>query len=164
MREDLIHVAVRRYLRHNNWQLIAGQFPNGSDDELPSLNVLDPIVARDNSPAPRHHSLDKIVPDIVAYSQGILLLAEHKPHYSFSDEQKIENLLEYRQDHLITALHSLVNSGRATIPVPIESLIFVPCLGFASDSRFNVNPNFCYFKVEDLDTVEFIGNNVIPTL
>lgn len=164
MREDLIHVAVRRFLRQSDWQLIAGQYPNGSDDELPTLYIVDPTVARDRSPDPRRHALDKIVPDIVAYARGILLLAEHKPRYSLEDEKKLENLLTLRRADLILALRALVDSGRVVIPIPVEQLIFVPCLGFAANSRFTPNSSFCYFKVRDLNNVDFVGNALVPSL
>ena len=164
MREDLIHVAVRRFLRQSNWQLIAGQFPNGSDDELPTLNVVDPTVACDGSPDPRRHALDKIVPDIVAYNRGILLLAEHKPRYSPADEKKLEGLLTERRADLILALKALVEGGRVTISTPIDRLVFVPCLGFSASSRYTHNPNFCYFKIRDIDNVDFVGNTIVPTL
>ena len=39
-------------VRDGGWRLIAGQYPGGSDDELPALNIVDPTVARDNSPIP----------------------------------------------------------------------------------------------------------------
>lgn len=164
MREDLIHVAVRRFLRQRGWQLIAGQYPNGSDDELPALNIVDPTIARDRSPDPRRHALDKIVPDIVAYNRSILILAEHKPRYSVEDELKLENLLTLRRADLMLALRMLVESGRATIPVTVEQLVFVPALGFAANSRYTPNPNFCYFKVRDLNDVDFVGNAIVPAL
>lgn len=164
MREDLIHLAVRRSLRRSGWQLVAGQYPNGSDDELPTLHIVDPAVACDRSPDPRRHALDKIVPDIVAYARGILFLAEHKPRYSLEDEKKLQYLLTLRRADLILALKALANSGRAAIPTPVEQLVFVPCLGFAANSRYIPNPNFCYFKVRDLDDVEFVGNTVVPNL
>jgi hypothetical protein len=161
MREGFIHVAVRRFLVRNGWQLIAGQYPNGSDDEVPALYVVDPAVARDRSPDPRRHSSDKIVPDIVALSRGILLIAEHKPKYSAEDEKKLINLLTLRRADLISALRSLTEGGRAIIPVPIEDLIFIPCLGFAAGTSYVNNPDFCYFKVHDLDDVEFVGNSMV---
>lgn len=164
MREDLIHLAVRKFLSRSGWQLIAGQYPGGSDDELPILNIVDPKVARDRSPDPRRHSLDKVVPDIVAYARGVMLLAEHKPRYSFEDEEKLEKLLALRRADLILALKKLIDSGRAAIDVPVEQLVFVPGLGFAANSRYKPNPDFCYFKVRGMDDVEFVGNTVVPIL
>src|SRR5688572_15311634 len=106
MREDLIHVAVRRVLRNNGWSLVAGQYPNGSDDELPPLNIVDPLVACDDSPDPRRHSLDKLVPDIVAGNGRLLIIAEHKPRYFPDDAIKLSDLIETKRTRLITALES----------------------------------------------------------
>ncbi len=74
IRQDLVHYSVREFLRSKGWQLIAGQYPNGSDNELPPLNVLDPNLARDNSPDPRRHSKNKYVPDLVACKQKLMRL------------------------------------------------------------------------------------------
>lgn len=54
--ESFVHVSMRQCLKRSGWLLIAGEYPNGSDDELNVLSISDPVVARDNSPAPRRHS------------------------------------------------------------------------------------------------------------
>jgi hypothetical protein len=164
MREDFIHVAVRNLLKGNNWQMVAGQYPNGSDDELPALNIVDPTVACDRSPDPRRHALDKIVPDVAAYARGIMILAEHKPRYSAEDEQKLENLISTRRADLLLALDALVQCGRVTLATPVNQLVFVPALGFAAGSRYTPNSRFCYFEVRDLNNTNFVGNAVIPAL
>ena len=45
--ESYVHVAMREFLKKEGWLLIAGEYPNGSDDELNVLNISDPTVARD---------------------------------------------------------------------------------------------------------------------
>ena len=32
--ESYVHVAMREFLKEEEWLLIAGEYPNGSDDEL----------------------------------------------------------------------------------------------------------------------------------
>lgn len=93
MKESYIHVAMRQYLKDNGWLLIAGEFPGGTDDELNVLSIFDPKVARDNSPSPRQHSIGEIIPDLVAYKDGVILIIEAKPRYSKSDKEKLEDLL-----------------------------------------------------------------------
>ena len=58
--ESFVHVAMREYLKKKGWLLIAGEYPNGSDDELNVLSISDPSVARDNSPDPRRHSIGEM--------------------------------------------------------------------------------------------------------
>ena len=41
--ESFVHVAMREYLKNRGWLLIAGEYPNGSDDELNVLSISDPI-------------------------------------------------------------------------------------------------------------------------
>lgn len=164
MREDLIHVAVRRFVRARGWTPIAGQYPNGSDDELPALYIVDPTVARDNSPDPRRHAADKQVPDLVAYKAGIMLLIEMKPRFSAEDEAKLIDLLTNRRGDLLMALDALVTVRRIALPTLVSQLTFVPCLGFADGSRYTPHQDFCYFLVRDLNTVTFVGNAVVPVL
>ena len=162
MREDLIHLAVRRFLTHMGWQLIAGQFPDGSD-EIPPLNVVDPILAHDNSPDHRRHSMNKFVPDLVACRGRLILIIEMKPDYSFKDEKKLQELLTSRRPDLITALKALISKHKLDIPIAVEELSFIPCLGF-EHAHYTRNPLFCYFRVKDLASVTFDGNEALPNL
>lgn len=130
MREGQIHRAMRRILRHKGWQLIAGEYPGGTDHELAPLNVTDPRVARDFSPAPRQHSLGELIPDLVALSGRLLLIGEAKPRYDASDEQKLRYLIEDRRVHLTAALAAFAKDRQCPELLPIESLEFVPCLIF----------------------------------
>jgi hypothetical protein len=163
MREDLIHVAIRRFLAAQKWTLLAGQYPDGSDD-LPPLNIVDPTVARDQSPDPRRHSVNKVVPDLVAYQAPIMPLIEMKPRYSEEDEAKLIDLLLNRRANLLLALEAFLTVHPIPLTRPVDELIFVPCLGFAADSIYPPHPGFCYFKVRDINTVDFVGNVILPAL
>jgi Holliday junction resolvase len=155
MNEGIVHVAVRQALKDGGWRLIAGQYPGGSDDELPILNIVDPTVACDNSPDPRRHSGNKLVPDLVALKKSILLIVEIKPRYSRADENKLQHLLGERRQHLYLALRKFSRDrGQSELSKP-EKLIIVPCLGFAATSRYVRNPQFAYLLVHDLQKVQF---------
>ena len=41
--EGRIHVAMRTILAEEGWDLIAGEYPGGSNHDLYPLNVVDPI-------------------------------------------------------------------------------------------------------------------------
>jgi hypothetical protein len=164
LREDVIHFAVRRFLRDNGWLLIAGQYPDGSDDELPTLNIMDPIFARDNSPDPRRHSQNKIVPDLVSNKGNIILIIEMKSKYSPEDEQKLIGLLEERRDDLLVAMENLIRNQGINLIVPLRELSFVPCLAFGASSRYIKNPDFCYFRVRDLNSLKFEGNSIVSKI
>lgn len=165
LREDVIHVALRRYLKKMGWSLIAGQYPNGSDDELPPLNIMDPTLARDDSPDHRRHSKNKFVPDLVALKDRILLIIEMKPRYSQSDADKLTSLFNNRREDLITALEVLKVSRGLDILDSVEELTFVPALGFSYRKNFvEKDTQFCYFLVLDLNTVNFVPNSIITEL
>lgn len=95
--ESYVHVAMREFLKKEGWLLIAGEYPNGSDDELNVLSISDPTVARDHSPDPRRHSRGEIVPDLVAYKNGTILIVEAKPKYSLDDKYKLIDLLSTKR-------------------------------------------------------------------
>lgn len=153
LREDLIHSAVREYLKRHGWHLIAGQYPDGSDDELPSLNIMDPLLARNHSPDHRRHSKNKLVPDLVAHKNNKVLIIEMKPDYQRGDEAKLLELIDNRREDLLSALRDLVSARNVRLPEPIEELTFIPCLGFSHGSRYKPNSRLCYFLVSDLETI-----------
>jgi hypothetical protein len=133
--EAFVHRAVRRYLAARGWTLVAGQWPGGSDDTLHVLYVVDSTVARDLSPDPRRHSLDKFVPDLVALKNGALLIVEAKPGYSQSDFDKLERLLGDRREDLHSALRAFGRErGFPTLLRPQE-LVVQPALAFSATSR-----------------------------
>ena len=154
MREDEIHYAVRQFLRREEWTLVAGQYPNGSDDELPILNVKDPAVARDDSPDPRRHALEKFVPDLIALKETTVLVVEMKPAYDAGDEQKLTELLSRRFDRLISALGALSAHNPQLQNISWRSLRYVPTLGFCPRlAGWTQNPGFALLLVENLDSV-----------
>jgi len=131
--EGMVHVAMRSQLRKDGWRLVAGQYPGGSDDELSPLNIVDPAVARDLSPDPRRHSLGKLIPDLVALTDSVLLLIEAKVGYSDGDRQKLLELLGPRRNDLLRALRELGRvRGIAELAKPQE-LEIVPTLAQAAD-------------------------------
>lgn len=136
--------------------LVAGQYPGGSDDELPPLNIMDPSVARDRSPDPRRHSNDKLVPDLVVLRGDLLFVLEMKPRYSASDERKLEMIIGERRPDLFRALRDL--GGRRGIPklaVP-EDLVLVPTLGFVDGIVYPKRQDFAYLLVSSLDAARLI--------
>jgi hypothetical protein len=161
--EAEIHMAVRKFLIEEGWTNVAGQYPGGTD-ELPPLNIMDPNLAVDNSPDPRRHSQNKLVPDLVSVKQNFMLIIEMKPVYSAEDEEKLKDLLTDRHGDLLSALEDLVRTRNVDLPVPIDELIFVPCLGFEASSKYQKNSDFCYFLVEDMSNVTFDGNSSVSNL
>lgn len=148
--EGLIHVATRRYLRDDGWRLIAGQYPGGSDDELHTLYVVDPTVARDNSPDPRRHSSGKLVPDIVALRRRTLLIVEAKVGYSVEDRNKLVYLLTDRRADLLAALHKFALARRISELLPVDTLDLVPALAFAANVVAPDDDNLVHILVEDI--------------
>jgi hypothetical protein len=130
--ESLVHVSMRRFLKRNNWLLIAGEFPNGSDDELNVLSISDPLIAKDNSPDPRRHSLGEVVPDLVAYKNGCILVIEAKPQYSIADKTKLCNLLSNEKVRLISALKKFSIGKPQFSHIDYDAVEYTPVLAFGN--------------------------------
>lgn len=164
MREDVVHVSVRAHLRAAGWCLLGGQYPNGSDDELPAINVMDPVLARDCSPDHRRHSKNKLVPDLVATRHRFLLVIEMKPEYSAEDEQKLRTLLAERRHDFLAAVRQVMEARETCLCTPLTRMTIVPALGFGATSGYTPSADFCYFRVSQLYSVSFEGNPVLPVL
>jgi hypothetical protein len=139
--EAFVHRAVRRHLVADGWTLVAGQWPGGTDDALHILYIVDPTVARDLSPDPRRHSLDKFVPDVVALKDGTLLIVEAKPAYSQMDYDKLQRLLSERRDDLYTALRTFGRERGFPALLRPDLLAIRPGLAF---SRKSAHPSVAF--------------------
>jgi len=158
MREGEIHVAMRTILKSLGWTLIAGEFPGGTDHELHPLNVVDPELARDNSPDPRRHSLGELIPDIVAVKNNLLLIGEAKPRYSQSDQEKLDMLLNARRDDLLLALSTFANERNFPNLLPLERFTFCPLLIFNDNSRSpSIENQQSYLRIISLHEGYFEG-------
>ena len=154
--ESFVHVAVRRALKQRDWKLAAGQYPGGSDDECYALNVVDPSLACDNSPDPRRHSDNKLVPDLFALKTPLVLVTEMKPQYSAADESKLVSLLTDRREHLHAAMNKFGCERGVNEFCKPEELVLIPALGFLAGSSYPQRDDFVYFLVDSLNEVKII--------
>lgn len=155
-REDVIHFVTRKFLTEDGWLLLAGEYPNGSDDELHSLRIMDKLLAKDNSPAHRHHSLNKLVPDLIALKNDELLIIEMKPSYSKQDEIKLLEMLNDRRDEFDFYLKEFCQRYYPNIEKKLHKIKLTPVLGFSSESSLKKHSDFKYILVKSLDTATFI--------
>ena len=130
--ESFVHVAMREYLKSRGWLLIAGEYPNGSDDELSVLSISDPVVARDNSPDPRRHSSGEIIPDLIAYKNGVIFVIEAKPGYSIVDREKLDNLLNNEKNRLVASLEKFSVGKKQYSDIDYNDAIYVPVLAYGN--------------------------------
>ena len=158
MREDIIHVAMRNYLKKNDWILIAGEFPGGTDDELYALSIQDPLKAKDNSPDPRRHSEGEIIPDLIAYKDNVILVIEAKVKYSLSDKAKLLNLVINNLDRLISSLFKFSLGKEKYLNIDFKKMKYIPTLAFANkiDNKRIDDKNIAHIYVEDVDRVELV--------
>jgi hypothetical protein len=157
MREGAIHYAVRKELRNCRWLLVAGQYPGGTDDELSTLYIVDPDVARDESPDPRRHSFGKLVPDVIAYKDGYLLIIEAKPTFSSSDLTKLNYLLTDRILDLYLALTKFALERGFRDLLPVRDLHFLPAIAYHGPKpEDSIGSKVIHILVESYDAVTFV--------
>jgi hypothetical protein len=158
MTESFVHVAMRQYLKKEGWTLVAGEYPGGSDDELYVLSIMDPTVARDNSPDPRRHSEGEIIPDLFAYKDGIMLVIEAKPKYSYDDKKKLRNLLDYKIDLLKSSLRKFCYEKAILPGINFNVLEYVPVLAFGNEKYkvYEEESGFAHIYVKSLDEAKIV--------
>ncbi len=154
-REDVIHFCIRQNLVKNGWILIAGEYPNGSDDELHSLKIMDPYFSKDDSPDHRRHSLNKLVPDLIAFKGDEFLIIEMKPKYSKLDEEKLYELLTQRREDLVKCLREFIKRYMSDLKIDVTKSKLIPTLAFAS-GKYPEKPGYMYLLVNSLDSVEIV--------
>ena len=156
--EGVIHLCMRDYLSRQGWQLVAGEFPGGSDHQLYPLNVVDPALARDESPDPRRHSLGELIPDLVALRSRDLFIGEAKLSYDDGHRTKLAHLLDERMDHLLLALQTFALERRVPQLLPVETLKMYPVLVFRSESDApSLPPGFSYLRIVSRREAYFEG-------
>ena len=156
--EGAIHLSMRRFLCGQGWLLVAGELPGGSDHDLYPLNVVDPAVARDQSPDPRRHSLGELIPDLVALLDRKLLICEAKPRYHDGDRVKLVTLLNKRRNHLLAALDTFALERGFPELLPSGTLVMYPVLVFRSDVEAPTPPPcFSYLRIVNRDEAYFEG-------
>lgn len=158
MTESFVHVAMRQFLRHEGWTLVAGEYPGGSDDELYVLSIMDPTVARDNSPDPRRHSEGEIIPDLFAYKDGIMLVIEAKPKYSHDDKEKLRNLINGKNELLKTALRKFCYEKSILIGINFDNIEYVPVLAFGNENyqTYKEERGFAHIYVKSLNEAKIV--------
>ena len=156
-REDVIHFVVRKCLMEQGWKLVAGEYPDGSDDQLHSLRVMDPVFAKDDSPDNRRHSINKLIPDLVTYKDSEFLIIEMKPKYDKGDELKLEKLLGERILDFKSCLKEFIHRYMLGEKIDIDLSTFTPCLGF-SNGDYPRKDGFAYIVVNDLDSITLKRN------
>ena len=156
--ESFVHVAMREYLKQCDWLLIAGEYPNGSDDELSVLSISDPVVARDNSPDPRRHSSGEIIPDLIAYKNGVILIIEAEPSYSIEDKEKLDNLLENEKDRLVASLKKFSTGKMQYSGIDYDNAIYVPVLAYGNPAYevMHRDSGFGHLYVKTLNEAKLI--------
>ena len=145
MTETFIHIAMRKYLKKEGWTLVAGEYPGGSDDELFVLSIMNPIVAKDNSPDPRRHS-------------EFMLVIEAKPQYDIGDREKLKDLFLNKRGLLQKSLKNFCKNHHLLKQINLDNLIYIPVLAFGNENYeiFPEEIGFAHIYVKNLKECKII--------
>jgi len=156
--ESFVHVAMREYLKREKWLLIAGEYPNGSDDELNVLSISDPDLARDNSPDPRRHSTGEIIPDLIAYKNNVVIIVEAKPNYSYDDKEKLINLIVNKRKRLVNSLKKFSYGKTIFCNINFDTVKYVPVLAYGNPSYevVHIDSGFGHLYVRSLSEAKLL--------
>ncbi len=83
--ETQVFITVRSYLLENDWQVIGGQPPSGTD-YLPVIEIRDPTYKGKGSKG-------SYKPDLIAWHQSNLVIIELKPSFNQPDRDKVNEVL-----------------------------------------------------------------------
>lgn len=158
MTESFVHVAIREFLKKEGWTLVAGEYPGGSDDELYVLSIMDPALARDNSPDPRRHSEGEIIPDLFAFKDGNMLVIEAKPKYSIDDREKLRNLLENKHKLLCDSMAKFCFERGLLRDVDFRNVNYIPVLAFGNEKYkvYGEEAGFAHIYVKSLNEAKIV--------
>ena len=85
LNETQIFISVRNYLLENDWQVIGGQPPSGTD-HLPVIEIRD-LKNKGKG------SKGSYKPDLIAWHESNLVIIELKPSFNQPDRDKINEVL-----------------------------------------------------------------------
>ena len=85
LNETQVFILVRNHLLENNWQVIGGQPPSGTD-HLPVIEIRDPMYKGKGSKG-------SYKPDLIAWYESKLIIIELKPSFSQPDRNKVNQVL-----------------------------------------------------------------------
>ena len=85
LNEAEVFITVRNYLLENNWQVIGGQPPSGTD-YLPVIEIRDPSYKGKGSKG-------AYKPDLLAWHEFNLFIIELKPSFNQPDREKVNEVL-----------------------------------------------------------------------
>ena len=85
LNETEVFILVRSFLLANEWQVIGGQPPSGTD-HLPVIEIRDPMHKGKGSKG-------SYKPDLIAWHESKLAIIELKPSFNQPDREKVNEVL-----------------------------------------------------------------------
>jgi hypothetical protein len=84
LEETEIYVRMKGWLHNNHWKIIGGEPPGGTND-IPVIELKNPLYLKKGSKGSK-----KI--DLIAFKQGYFLFLELKPVFSYQDIKKLNEV------------------------------------------------------------------------
>lgn len=100
--EERVYAGTKRFLRNNDFLVLAGQPPRGVD-HIPVIEIKDPNFVDKGSK-------NAYKPDLVAFKNNKFFIIECKPQYDLGDYNKLKSIL-YSDDRLHAFYNELTQRG-----------------------------------------------------
>lgn len=100
--EERVYVGTKRFLKNNDYLVLAGQPPRGVD-HIPVIEIKDPNFTDKGSK-------NAYKPDLVAFKNNKFFIIECKPQYDLGDYDKLNSILS-SNERLNTFYNELKQRG-----------------------------------------------------
>ena len=143
MNEDQIYISSKIWFKNNNFIILAGQPPNGSDHI--------PVIEIKESSNIDKGSRGSYKPDLVVQKNNSIIVVECKPRFDKNDQEKLSNIIysEDRKKELFKELvqRKLINKDKEQLNYNnfISNLRY--CMSFSGEN--NKLDKICYLKIFD---------------
>lgn len=150
--EDFIFVTIKRFLITRGWQILGGEPPNGTSNDIIR------IVIRPRSTKGRFHSLGALKVDLISKRGHTLLLTEVKPDYSEYDRRKLDLITTTRLLDLKDALWERCKIHEGDIKSIFKSL------AFSYGRKLRVDEQYIHFRVKGDGSVLIIKGKQMSSI
>ncbi len=154
MNEDQIYISSKIWFKKNNFIILAGQPPNGSDHI--------PVIEIKESSNIDKGSRGSYKPDLVVQKNNSIIVVECKPRFDKNDQEKLSNIIysEDRKKELFKELvqRKLINKDKEQLNYNnfISNLRY--CMSFSGEN--NKLDKISYLKIfDDNGNAELIQPN-----
>ena len=154
-KEQKIYLIMKDYLLNNEWVLLGGEPPDGTDT-IPRIEIKE-----SNETAKGSKGSKKI--DLIAFKNNYFLLIELKDKFDIADVNKLSNIVENKRESFIKALKEKKILEKNFIKIDEKQYIgssyfFVKSIAYIGEG--DIPTNFIVFNIKNDEIKLSYGDNI----